>query len=213
MVEAARLPEVERGARGVAEVLVGQLLAVVRRRASLALAAAVVVARELVDELRPVDQPAELEDVELRPLAVGQQHAHRLVLLHHRLELADGGRVVDHEARPHGLRELDHLPELRRGAREDREPARLAPIDAAAHERLDATQVVVHGSMAVGARPRASQHAFELVLDVLVAGQPPAVDIQVTGCDRGDVAPDPCELPDGGFGDDGHSTSRSRRVW
>ena len=58
-----------------------------------------------------------------------------------------------------------------------------------------------------------AQHAVELVLDVLVAHQPPAVDVEVARGDRSDVPSDPCELPDGGFGDDGHSTSRSRRVW
>ena len=191
----------------------GQLLAVVLRRASLALAAAVVVARELVEELRAVDQPAELEDVELRSLPVGEQHADGLVLLHHRLELPDRGCVVDHEARSHGLRELDHLPELRGGAREDREAPGLAPVDASTDERFDAPQVVVHRPMAVGAGPGAAQHTLELVLHILVACQPPSIDIQVTGRDRSDVAPDPCELPDGGFGDDGHCTSRSRRVW
>ena len=156
VVEAPRLPQVERGSRRVAEVLVSQLLAVVLRRASLALATAVVVARELVEELRPVDQPAELEDVELRSLPVGEQHADGLVLLHHRLELTDRGCVVDHEARSHRLRELDHLPELRGGAREDREAAGLAPVDASADERFDAPQVVVHRAMAVGARPARS---------------------------------------------------------
>ena len=60
---------------------------------------------------------------------------------------------------------------------------------------------------------RVAQHAVELVLDVLVAHQAPPVDVEVARRDRGAVPSDPCELPDGGFGDDGHSTSRSRRVW
>jgi hypothetical protein len=111
VVVAARLPEVERGAGGVAEVLVRELLAVVGGRAALALTSAVVVARELVEELGAVDEPAELEDVELGPLPVGQQHGDGLVLLHHRLELSDRRCVVDDEARAHRLRELDHLPE------------------------------------------------------------------------------------------------------
>ena len=150
VVEAARLPQVEGGPRRVAEVLVGQLLAVVGGGAALALAAAVVVARELVDELGAVDQPAELEHVELRPLPVGQQHADRLVLLHHRLELTDRRRVVDHQARAHRLRELDHLPEVRGRAGEDRQPTRLVAVEAALHERLDASEVVVHRPVAVG---------------------------------------------------------------
>ena len=41
-------------------------------------------------QLGAVDEPAELEHVELGALPVGEQHADRLVLLHHRLELADG---------------------------------------------------------------------------------------------------------------------------
>ena len=94
------------------------------RRAPLALAAAVVVARQLVEELGAVDQQAELEHEELGPLLVGEQHADGLVLLHHRLELADRGRVVDHEARAHRLGQLDHLPEVGGGAGEDRQAPR-----------------------------------------------------------------------------------------
>ena len=101
----------------------------------------------------------------------------------------------------------------RRRAGEDRQPTRLVAVEATLHERFDAPEVVVDGPVAVGAAAGASQHAVELVLDILVTRQSPSVDVQVTGGDRSDVASDPCELPDGGFGDDGHSTSRSRRVW
>ncbi len=213
VLEPSCLPEVEGGSRGVSEVLVGQLLPVVGGGAALALAAAVVVARELVDELGAVDEAAELEHVELRPLPVRQQHANRLVLLHHGLELAHRRRVVDHQARPNWLRELDHLPDVRRRAGEDGQPTCLVAIEAPLHERLDASEVVVDGPVSVGAAASAPQHPIELVLDILATGQSPAVDVQITGGDRSDVSSDPCELPDGGFGDDGHSTSRSRRVW
>jgi hypothetical protein len=65
--------------------------------------------------------------------------------------------------------------------------------------------------MAVGSLARAPEHEVELVLDVLVADQAATVDVEVARRDRSGLSPDPCELTDGGFVEDGHSTSRSRR--
>ena len=120
VLEAMGLPQIEGGTGRVAEVLVGQLLHVVLRRAPLPQTPRVVVARELVDQLRPLHEPAELEDEQPCPLPVGQQDADRLVLLHHRLELPDGRHVVDDHLGVDRHRQLDDLPQVRGGAREDR---------------------------------------------------------------------------------------------
>ncbi len=212
VLEATRLPEVERGAGRVPQVLVRELLPVMGRRAALPFTPAVVVARELVEQLRAIDQQPELEDVELGPLLVGQQDADRLVLLQHRLELTHRRRVVDDHARPHRLGKLDHLPQVGGGTGEDRQPPRRTPIDAAPHEGLDASQVVVHGPVAVRSLLGAAHHHIQLVLHILATHEPAPIDVQVAAGDRR-AASYPCELPDGGFADDGHSTSRSRRDW
>jgi hypothetical protein len=90
VVKAPRLPQVEGGPRGVPEVLVGQLVDVGVGGAALALAAVVVLAGQLVEQLGALDEQALLEDEEPSQLPVGQDDADRLVLLHHRLELAHG---------------------------------------------------------------------------------------------------------------------------
>jgi hypothetical protein len=64
--------------------------------APLARAAHVVVPRQLVDELGPLHELAELEHEQTGALAVRQQDADGLVLLDDRLERPDGRRVVDH---------------------------------------------------------------------------------------------------------------------
>ena len=86
------------------------------------------------------------------------------------------------------------------------------PIDAALHEGLDASQVVVHGPVTVRSLLGAAHHHIQLVLDILATHEPAPIDVQVAAGDRR-AASYPCELPDGGFADDGHSTSRSRRDW
>ena len=209
-----RLPQVERGPGGVAQVLVGQLLAVVGGRAPLPLAAAVVVARELVEELRPVDQPPELEHVQLRPLLVGQQHADGLVLLHHRLELAHRRGVVDDQAgcaRASGSSMTSQRSVAAQAKKASPRVARRSnpPFTNASIRRRSSCTERWPLARCAGL----PQHAVELVLDVLVPHESPSVDVEVARGDRSDLASDPCELPDGGFGDDGHSTSRSRRVW
>ena len=65
------------------------------------------------------------------------------------------------------------------------------------------------GAVAVGPLARIPEHRVELVLDVLVADQATSVDVEVARGDRRLVPPDPRELPDGVFGDEGHSTSMS----
>ena len=214
VVEAPRLPEVEGGPGGVAEVLVGQLLAVVGGGAALALAAAVVVARELVDAARSGRRGGRARTRRAAP-AAGRPAARRPARApapSTRAGPTAGAWLITRHDRT-GFGSSITSQRSRRRAGEDRQPAGLVAVEAALHERLDAPEVVVDRPVAVGAAAGAPQHAIELVLDVLVAGQSPAVDVQVTGGDRSDVASDPCELPDGGFGDDGHSTSRSRRVW
>jgi hypothetical protein len=86
-------------------------------------------------------------------------------------------------------------------------------VEATPHEGLDPPEVVVHRALAIGADACRPQHALELVLDVLVPHEPPSVDVEVARRDRCRPAPDPGELPDGGFGEDSHSTSRSRSAW
>jgi hypothetical protein len=207
VLEALRLPQVERSTSGVPEVLVGELFDVVLRRAALAQATQVVVARQLVDQLGALDQAAQREDEQSCSLLVGEQHADGLVLLHDRLELAHRGCVVDHHLRADRDGQLDHLPEVGRRAREDRQAAGLAAVDPSAHERLDLAEVVVHGPMAVGSLSSPPEHPVELVLDVLMADQASPVHVEVARRDRCDISPDPCKLSDGGFGEDGHSTS------
>ena len=65
--------------------------------AAVGLAAAVDLAQRLLEQLGPLDQLAQLEHEHAGPLAIGQQHADRLVLAQHRLELAHGRHVVDDE--------------------------------------------------------------------------------------------------------------------
>ena len=84
----------------VAEVLLGVgLEGVGVVAAPVALAAGVVVAGQLLEQLGALDQLAELEHEHAGPLAVGEQHADGLVLAEHRLELADRGHVVDRPRR------------------------------------------------------------------------------------------------------------------
>ncbi|MDZ7734010.1 MAG: hypothetical protein U5R31_13900 [Acidimicrobiia bacterium] len=98
MIERLLLEDRPGDRRGVAQVLMGELFDVMRRVAALLLPTFVVVPRELLEELGPVDQLAELEHEQARPLPVGEQHAEAVELLEHALELADGGQVVDHAA-------------------------------------------------------------------------------------------------------------------
>ncbi len=180
------------------------------RRASLLQTPDVVVPGQLVDELRALDEAPHLEHEQPGQLLVSQQHADRLVLLHDRFELADRGRVVDHHLRAHRHWKLDDLPEVRGCAGEEGKAPGLAPVESGPHVGLDLGQVVVHRSVPVGPLSRFSEHGVELVLDVLVAGQSAPVHVQVTRRDRSGIPSDPCELTDGGFGKDGHSTSTSR---
>jgi len=207
VLEAPRLPQVEGGPGCMAQVLVGQLLDVVLGRAPLAQTTEVVVAGQLVDELGALHEAAQREHEQPRSLLVGEQHADGLVLLHHGLELTHRRRVVDHDLRAHRHGQLDHLPEVGRRAREDRQAARLAAVEPGAHERLDLAEVVVHGSMAVRSLSSPPEHPVELVLDILVTDQASPVHVEVARRDRCDISPDPCKLSDGGFGEDGHSTS------
>ena len=209
VLEAAGLVEVEGGLRRAAQVLVGQLVDVGVGRAPLALTARVPVARQLVDQLGALDHDPLLEHEEPGPLAIGEQDADRLVLAQHGLELADRGRVVDDDLRAHRDGQLDDLPEVARRAGEDGQAAGGLAVDAPADVRLDALEVVVDGAVAVGPLARVPEHRVELVLDVLVADQATSVDVEVARGDRRLVPPDPRELPDGVFGDEGHSTSRS----
>jgi hypothetical protein len=193
----------------VAQVLVRQLLHVRVGRAPLALAAGVDVARQLVDQLGPVDEQPALEHEEPGVLLVGEQHPDRLVLLDHRLQLAHRRRVVDDELRAHRHRELDHLPQVAGRAGEEGQAARRPPVEPSVHVGLDPAEVLVHRPVAVGALAPAPQHRLELLLDVLVADQPTSVHVQIARRDRCRLPSEPCEVPDGGFGEDGHNTSRS----
>src|SRR3546814_15020742 len=83
----------------------------------------------------------------------------------------------------------------------------LLAVEATPHEGLDAIDVLVHGSVPVGALSGGSEHRLELVLDILLSNQAPSVDVEVDGRDRCVSSPDPCELPDSGFAYDGHCTS------
>jgi hypothetical protein len=86
----------------------------------------------------------------------------------------------------------------------------VAAVDPTADVGLDLAQVVVHRPVPVRSLARVTKHEIELLLHVLVPDQAPPVDVEVARRDRSDISPDPCELTDGGFGENGHCTSRSR---
>src|SRR3546814_14971428 len=75
----------------------------------------------------------------------------------------------------------------------------LLAVEATPHEGLDAIDVLVHGSVPVGALSGGSEHRLELVLDILLSNQAPSVDVEVDGRARCVSSPDPCELPASGF--------------
>src|SRR3546814_18544743 len=60
----------------------------------------------------------------------------------------------------------------------------LLAVEATPHEGLDAIDVLVHGSVPVGALSGGSEHRLELVLDILLSNQAPSVDVEVDGRDR-----------------------------
>src|SRR3546814_758464 len=107
----------------------------------------------------------------------------------------------------HGDRQLDDLPQVGRRRGEDGQAPHGLAVEATPHEGLDAIDVLVHGSVPVGALSGGSEHRLELVLDILLSNQAPSVDVEVDGRDRCVSSPDPCELPDSGFAYDGHCTS------
>jgi hypothetical protein len=198
-------PHLEGDLGSVAEVLAGVGLEGVRVVAApVALAPGAGVAGDGLEHLRPIDQLAQLEHEHAGPLAVGQEDSDGLVLAQDRLELADRRDVVDHHPGRHGHRQLDDLPQSVGGAGEDRQAPRARPVDAAADQPLDLRQVGLHRCLPVRPRPGPLQDHLDLVLEVLVAGDPSAVDVEVTGRDRCPLPLHRSQLPDPSFGDDRH---------
>ena len=103
VLEAPVLPEVERSLGGVAEMAMGQLLAMRCRSIPLALPPNSETTRPRVQQFAVIDHLAHGEDVELHALLVGQEHPDGFVLLQHQLELAYRRRIVDHELGLHRL--------------------------------------------------------------------------------------------------------------
>jgi hypothetical protein len=205
VLERALVPHLEGDLGGVAQVLVGVGLEGVRVVAApVALAPGTGVPGDGLEQLGPVDQLAQLEDEHAGPLAVGQQDTDRLVLPQHRLELADRRHVVDHHPGRDRDRQLDDLPEAVGGAGEDGQPPGAGPIDAAPDQPLDLRQVGLHRCLPVRPRPRPFEDHLDLVFEVLVAGDAPAVDVEVAGRDRRPFPLHGGQLPDPSFGDDRH---------
>src|SRR3546814_16213487 len=107
----------------------------------------------------------------------------------------------------HGDRQLDDLPQVGRRRGEDGQAPHGLAVEATPHEGLDAIDVLVHGSVPVGALSGGSEHRLELVLDILLSKQSPSVEVAVDGRDRCDASPDHCDLTDRGVAINGHSTS------
>jgi hypothetical protein len=195
----------------VTHVLRGEGVDVVLRVAPLALAPRVVVAGQLVEQLGPFDELTELEHEHARLLAVGEEHAEAVELLHDALELTDGRQIVDDELVAHRHRQLDDAPEPVRAAREEHQPLGARAIEATAHERADARQVVGHRSVAVDLVVRGAHEPVELSFAVLDAPQSAAVDVEVARGHGGIVALEPGELPYGGLIDRSHGILLGRR--
>ena len=124
VLERLLLEHVERDVGRVAEVGGGQRVDVAGHVALVAVAAGVVVAGQLVEQVAVVDQLAELEHEHAGPLLVDEQHAEALELLGHRLELRHRRRLVDHHPAAHRHRQRDDLPEVVGRAGEDGQAAR-----------------------------------------------------------------------------------------
>jgi hypothetical protein len=102
----------EGGLGGMAHVLARQVVDVMLDTATGQMAAGVVVTGQLLEELRMLDQLAELEDEDPRVLLVDQEHTDRLGVLQQELELVDRGSMADQHLVPDGHRQLDHLEQL-----------------------------------------------------------------------------------------------------
>ena len=208
--EGVLVPHLERHPGGVAQVLLGVgLHDLFEVATAVALAADVEIPGHRLEQLRPLRELAQLEHEHAGPLAVRQQDAHGLVLAQQNLQLAHRRDVVDHHPAVHRHGQLDHLPEPVGPTREDRQSPDAGPVDAAVDVLLDAMQVTKNGSLAVGPGPSVLEQDVDLVLEVTLAGHPPSVDVEVTGCDRCSLPLDRCQLANRGFGHGRHGASSS----
>src|ERR1700694_3606873 len=129
-------------------------------------------------------------------------------LLEYLLELAHRGHVVDDDTVLHRHWKRDHLPEVVRAAREDRQPACARTIDAALHQLFDPMQIAAHGQVTVGPTARIVQQHGDLTLQILVAYVFAAVNVEVTTRDRCSLPSKSDERTNHVFGDDGHGRLR-----
>ena len=117
-----------------------------------------------------------------------------------------GAWLIDHPGADRH-RQLDHLPQVVGRAGEDGQAPDAGPVEAAADVLLDAPQVGAAPTARRRPRLRTLQQDVDLVLEVLVAGQPAAVDVEVARRDRRPLPLDRCQLPDRGLGDGRHGAS------
>ena len=139
------------------------------------LAAVVLVTRQTVEALAPVDELAELEHEQPRPLSVGKKDGEALGPLDHSLELANLRVLIDDQLVAHRHRQVQRLPEVARDAREKRKSARVRTVEATPDMVLDALQRPM-GTLADG-----TGHTLELELVIVRPDVAAAVDVEIAG--------------------------------
>jgi hypothetical protein len=213
VVEPVVAEHLEGDVRRPAEVAVGGGRRLARHLVACQLAPVVVVAGQPVDQLGLLDQLVELEQEQPGPLAVGQQQGEPLPAREHRLQLADVGRVVDHDPVPHGHAQLDHRPQPVGRAGEGGEAAHVGPAQAAPHVFGDASEILLDRLLGrlrhpvrPGAGPRLADEGVEVRLEVAGAHEPPPVHVEVQGRDGRVGSGEPGQLPDDAPVDRPHSS-------